>query len=148
MFLMIKDDAIIILYDSNNRVLLQFRGPNAPNVKDKWSFFGGGIENGENPEEAVRRETFEELNYALQNPRLIFTQDYDFGHKRGKKYCFIEKYDESKELVLGEGDGMRWFSFEELKSLDNLHDACQPFLEKTCDFLLKEQDMIFKKELA
>ena len=136
--LMIKDDAIIILYNSNNEVLLQFRGPNAPNVKDKWSFFGGGIEDGESPEEAVKRETMEELSYVLQNPNLIFTQDYDFEYKKGKKYCFIEKYDESKTLILGEGDGMRWFSFKELESLENLHDACRPFLEKARYFLLNK----------
>ena len=126
---MIKDDVIIILYDEDNRILLQFRGPKAPNVQNKWSFFGGGIEINETPEKAAEREALEELNYTLTNPKLVHVIDYDFGYKKGKKYCFIEKYNSSKILSLGEGDGMKWFSLKEIESMDNLQDICRKVID-------------------
>ena len=137
---MIKDDAIIILYDEDNRILLQFRGPKAPSVQNKWSFFGGGIEINENPEQAVKRESIEELNYNLNNPKLVYILDYDLGYKKGKKYCFIEKYDSSKVLSLGEGDGMRWFSLEEIKLMDNLQELCRIIIDKIVCFLPDNQN--------
>lgn len=132
---MMKNDAIIILYDKEKKILLQYRGSNAPNVKNKWSFFGGGIESGESPRQGVERETLEELNYKLTDPKLIFTLDYDFGFKKGKKYCFVEKYDGKSELILGEGEDLRWFSFEELENLEDLQDLCRIFIEKVKEYL-------------
>ncbi|HIH17265.1 MAG: 7,8-dihydro-8-oxoguanine triphosphatase [archaeon GW2011_AR6] len=60
-----RDVAVIILYDNKKRILLQHRGKNSPRLPGYWAFFGGGIEKGETPEQAVRRECKEELNYIL-----------------------------------------------------------------------------------
>ena len=44
----------IMIEDEENRVLFQLRD-NKPNIPhpNKWSLFGGGIEQGERPEEAI-----------------------------------------------------------------------------------------------
>ncbi len=65
--------ALVILEDSHQRIALQLRD-NAPHVHtpDSWGIFGGGIEGGEQPEDAAIREIEEELSIALDPDKLIF----------------------------------------------------------------------------
>lgn len=76
----IRPTARVLLVDENDRVLL-FRGenPNTPDIR-YWFPTGGGIESGENPSEAARREVKEETgldNFVLGphiwNRRHVFT---------------------------------------------------------------------------
>lgn len=53
----------IVLYNSNGKMLLQHRTDDAPSDPSKWAIFGGGVESEELSEQAVVRETKEELNY-------------------------------------------------------------------------------------
>lgn len=110
--------ALIILLNAQREFLLQLRGKNAEIAPNIWSFFGGGIENGETPEAALCREIKEELEYQPKNPKLFLTQEYDFGGNTGAKYVFIDKYDPSQKLHQHEGEAMGWFSHEESKKLD------------------------------
>lgn len=68
--------ALIILYDRQNRILLQHRTVDAERLPDCWAFFGGQIDVGESPLEAVYREAFEELNCRLRFPRLVLERDF------------------------------------------------------------------------
>ena len=95
---MARNVAIIILYDQDKKILLQHRAEDAERLPGYWAFFGGGIEAGETPERAVKRETLEELNYTLKNPRLIMKQD------------FLSK-DETNEKNFG------WFHLSEINKL-------------------------------
>jgi 8-oxo-dGTP pyrophosphatase MutT (NUDIX family) len=56
--------AIAILHTSD-RFLMQLRDNN-PNIiyPGCWAFFGGHLDPGETPEEAVKRELLEEISYA------------------------------------------------------------------------------------
>lgn len=101
---------IILIKDK--KILLQHRTDDAPVLPGYWGFFGGCVEQGETPEEAVRREAFEELGYVLKNPKLILTVE----RKSGTCYFFAEEYTGAK-LELNEGQGMDWFTIEEAKSL-------------------------------
>ena len=51
----------LMLYDKDSKVLLQHRSKNAKRLPNYWGAFGGGIEEGETPEEALRRELLEEI---------------------------------------------------------------------------------------
>jgi 8-oxo-dGTP pyrophosphatase MutT (NUDIX family) len=55
-----------------------------------WAFFGGGIEKGENPTEALKREIREELSYQVQNPEFLIAQKVRDGENHNTKYVFVE----------------------------------------------------------
>jgi mutator protein MutT len=112
----IRNIAIIVLYDSDKKILLQHRSKDAK-LPNYWAFFGGGIENNESPEQAVKREAVEELGYHLENPKLIMTQEFQSVYHNGTKYVFMEKYNPKKQLNLGEGQGMEWYNLSETKDL-------------------------------
>ena len=110
--------ALIILYDAENRVLLQHRTHDAERLPDYWAFFGGEIEKWENTEEALRRETLEELGYKLTAPELIFEQNFRLSNAEGYMHVFVEEYLGDKSAIeLNEGQGMGWFDENELREL-------------------------------
>lgn len=92
---------------------MQHRTSDAPVSPNKWTFFGGHVEEDETFEEALKREAREELEYAITNPRQLtdFTRETD-----GKKIVFkvfLEEYNK-QPLTLHEGQAMKWVSISEL----------------------------------
>ena len=81
-----------------------------------WAFFGGGIEQGENPTEALRREIREELSYEVQGPKFFLAQKVRDEENDITKYVFVEQY-QDQPLQLGEGQAMGWFSPDETHGL-------------------------------
>ena len=114
---MARNVAIIILYDQDKKILLQHRAEDAERLPGYWAFFGGGIEAGETPEQAVKRETLEELNYPLKNPRLIMNQDFLSKDENNEKHVFVEEFDPSKKITLCEGQNFGWFHLSEINGL-------------------------------
>jgi len=112
----------LILYDEKHRILLQHRTDDAPTFPGRWGFFGGEIERRETPEEAMKRETLEELAYELRRPRLWTIRRFTHQGLNYTQYVFLEAYDGS-ELILGEGQGMGWFLPSETKDLAMISHA-------------------------
>ena len=52
---MVRNVAVLALYDKDKRILLQHRDEGIHTFQGYWCIFGGGIEQGESPEEAVKR---------------------------------------------------------------------------------------------
>lgn len=119
-----NDDGVcIVLYDDEKRFLLQHRDDGIYLAPDMWAFFGGGLEQGETPEQCVVRECFEEINYQLKNPKLVLKSRYSLHDAEGKFrkgviYVFVEKCVDKSGLKLQEGQGWGWFSFKEAENLD------------------------------
>ncbi|GEM_PF-505441 len=110
--------ALIILYDSANRILLQHRTDDAERLPGYWGFFGGGIKEGETPGEAVIREAREELNHELENQKLFIERDIRFPDAESRMYLFIAPFDGDKSsLRLNEGQDWGWFKRDEIKDL-------------------------------
>jgi 8-oxo-dGTP diphosphatase len=126
-----KDVAVLILYDNECKILLQHRTKDAPTFPDYWAFFGGGVEAGESAEQAVKRESLEELGYELTAPRLFTAQKFFYRGSEYTKHVFVEQYN-GKALTLGEGQAMGWFLAAETRGLMmNDHDRSIIDLMKT-----------------
>lgn len=64
--------SLIVFYTKDWKILLQDRAfKNDPKVE--WGFFWGGIEEWETPEQALVRETKEELSFDLKDYKFIWT---------------------------------------------------------------------------
>jgi len=109
-----RNAAMIILVNTDGHILMQHRTDDAPLYPGYWAFFGGGLEVGEVPEDGIKREMLEETCYQLDNPKQIFTVDYDNEWNYGKKYYFIEKYDYNQKIDQKEGQGYEWISLNNL----------------------------------
>jgi 8-oxo-dGTP diphosphatase len=117
-----RNVAVLILYDRESKILLQHRTKDAPTFPDYWAFFGGSVEEGESAEQAVKRESIEELGYELTDPRLFTTQNFVYKGRNYTKHVFVERHN-GKTLTLGEGQAMGWYLAAETKDLIlNDHD--------------------------
>jgi 8-oxo-dGTP diphosphatase len=129
----VRDVSVFILYTSSGHILLQHRTDDAFRLPGYWAFFGGGIEQGENPTEALKREIREELSYQVQDPKFLLAQKIRDEENYTTKYVFVEQY-QDQPLQLGEGQAMGWFSLDEthgLKMID--HDRF--VVEQVRDYL-------------
>jgi 8-oxo-dGTP diphosphatase len=109
-----RNVSVIIFYNNEKRVLLQNRN-GISKYGWEWGFFGGGIEKGETPEQAVVRETKEELDFELKEFRFIRNYNVESW---GDMYVFISELGSnlSKFRQL-EGESMQLFSLEEAENL-------------------------------
>ena len=99
----------------DNQFLLAIHSSFWARREKRWGLPGGGIERGEHPVDAVRRELVEELELHLQD----FTEVGAYFYKGRDHMIYgadtqqkIQDYDTSELLDL------RWFSISELQSLD------------------------------
>ena len=104
-----------IIHDSEGRIFATQRGYG--DYKDGWEFPGGKMEPGESPEEALKREIWEELETKIVVERLVQTVEYDYPKFHLKMHCFL-CYIESGSLILKEHEAARWLKPEELDSVD------------------------------
>lgn len=85
--------------------------------KDWWEFPGGKMEPGESPEEALKREIWEELETKIVLERLVQTVEFDYPKFHLKMHCFW-CHIESGSLVLKEHEAAKWLSMNNLDSVE------------------------------
>lgn len=105
-----------ILLDADGRVLLQQRDdkPDIP-YPGQWALFGGSVEEGEDPRDAVIREVVEEIGYELEHVGLFRL----FVHRHKQEFAYVAEIDATVEdLTLTEGKGMAKYRPDELGNLE------------------------------
>ena len=104
-----------IVHDEEGRIFATQRGYGE--MKDGWEFPGGKIELGESPEDALRREIWEELETRIVVERLVKTVEWDYPKFHLTMHCFWCRI-ESGHLTLKEHEAARWLAKDELESVD------------------------------
>ena len=98
-----------------DRILATARGYGE--FKGGWEFPGGKIENGESPQEALKREIKEELDVEIEVRDLIAKIDYEYPKFHLEMECFWGKII-SGEMVLVEAQEKRWLSIDRIDSVN------------------------------
>lgn len=94
-----------------NRIFATQRGYG--DLKGGWEFPGGKIEEGETPQEALKREIMEELETEIRVGKLIDTIEYDYPTFHLSMKCFFCEIVRGN-LVLREHEDARWLTKEQL----------------------------------
>jgi 8-oxo-dGTP diphosphatase len=116
--LITKNVSLIVFYDEDKKILLQER-KGMSKFGEEWAFFGGQAESNETPEQALKREILEELNFNLKEFDFVgkFTKQMT-PEKLAHKFVFTSPVkDNFKKFTLAEGSSMKWFSIEETEKL-------------------------------
>jgi len=115
-----SDAAAAIIQLDDGRYLMQHRD-DKPGIffPDHWGLFGGAIEPGENPEDGLRREIKEELDYDVERLEYFTTMNFGFeclGIAPTIRVFFLTRFAVSDlaSLKLGEGQGLKALSAPEI----------------------------------
>ena len=109
-----RKGASILFVNARREVLLFLRDrkPDIP-YPDTWDVPGGHVEQGETPEECIVREMKEEMGIDLSDFRLHCMMEFDDRIE----YTFWKEAElRVEEILLTEGQCLRWFTEEEVRS--------------------------------
>ena len=104
-----------IIHDDEGRIFATQRGYGE--MKDGWEFPGGKMELGESPEEALKREIWEELETKIVVERLVQTVEWDYPAFHLTMHCFW-CHIESGSLKLKEHEAAKWLTKDQLDGVD------------------------------
>ena len=115
-----RDAAAAIIVLDDGRYLMQLRD-DKPGIfyPDHWGLFGGAIEEGEDGEQALRRELREELDHEADAVSYFTRMDFAFeslGAKPSIRLFYVVEMPASQigRLTLGEGRQMGALSPDEI----------------------------------
>ena len=117
-----------IIHDAEGRIFATQRGYGE--WKDGWEFPGGKMEAGETPEEALKREIWEELETRIEVERLVETVEYDYPQFHLTMHCFLCRV-VSGRLELKEHEAARWLGTREGRNVVYVKNSI-PLKEAIC----------------
>ena len=116
----VADAAAAVIRLPGERYLLQLRD-DRPDIwyPGHWGCFGGALDAGEEPLDALRRELLEELELEVAAAREVARMDFDFGPVglgKGFRIYYLVDIDDrvASRLRLHEGQRMEVLAYEKL----------------------------------
>lgn len=109
--------AIIKAVNDNGEPIIFATQRGYGDLKGGWEFPGGKIEDGESPQQALKREIMEELETEITVGELIDTIEYDYPTFHLSMDCFWAEI-VSGDLVLTEHAAAKWLKKDELDSVE------------------------------
>lgn len=99
--------------------------------KDWWEFPGGKMEEGETPQEALKREIMEELSADIRVGKLLDTVEWDYPEFHLTMHCFMCTLSHDA-MHLNEHEAAKWLNMTTLHSVKWLpaDEALLPVIEK------------------
>ena len=110
-----KINVVAAIIRDGNRIFSTQRGYGE--FKDGWEFPGGKVEQGETPEEALKREIEEELETEIEVGDYLTTIEYDYPKFHLSMRCYWARIIEGKPVLL-EHEAAKWLSIDELDSVE------------------------------
>lgn len=127
--------SVAILYLPDGRMVFQRRSKDAPLSPGLLGFFGGHVEKGETPEQAMRRELSEELALEFDELGMEFMASIELGpeqsdHPGGSVYHVFKGKVESLDMDVYEGDGAEAYTLGQVQKRDDLALPCRYLLKQ------------------
>jgi mutator protein MutT len=113
-----QKSVLLVPINREGEILLQHRSKDAPTYSNQWGFFGGSIEEGETPQEAMAREMMEELGIRFEKTELVASFIDPEDHV--ERYIFKAEINLNAKILKlqqKEGDDLAFFSVDEIKRL-------------------------------
>ena len=121
-----KDECSLTLISNNNKYLLFLRSKNNSTYQNKYGLIGGGIEKGESPLEAMKRECSEEISFVPNN--LEYITKYIYDDTLIYLYHF-DLPDLSYIKLNNEHDNYKLFTYDEIDSTPNVIKTTLMFID-------------------
>lgn len=122
-----------LIVNDKNETLLEKRTSKSRNASGFWSKPGGGVELGEKVEDALKRETKEELDIEIEVIKfLCFTEGVvDGQHWIALNYLAKIKSGKVKNLEPEKHEEVKWFNLDNLpeKLVQNTIDSVNEYLK-------------------
>jgi len=114
----LDQNAVAVIVNNDNKILLLKRGSGAPWMPDKWSLVGGGIEKGEDAETACEREILEETGLEINE----FIESFKIQrHEDSEETVFACRHEgEDTDIELDKSENVKygWYDTTEMEYLD------------------------------
>lgn len=120
--------AVIKSINQNNEPVIFATQRGYGDFKDGWEFPGGKIEEGETPQESLKREIREELDTDIKVNGLIDIIEYDYPEFHLSMSCYWCEVI-SGNLILKEHEAARWLTVQQLNEVQWL-PADQKLIDK------------------
>lgn len=118
----------IVVYQEKMLLILRDDNPEI-SFPNTWSTPGGGIEENETPEEAVRRELAEEISVIPSDIQIMKATEY-VDQSIVHRFFMRLTEEEYKKVSLGnEGQRLDWFTFDEAMALELSPDSREYFVK-------------------
>jgi len=104
------------------RILLQFRCKRAWIYPSCWAFFGGGVESGEHPSTALKREGLEEFGFLIRGHEPFrVSWHLKPGGVRVLDHTYLLNWQWHRlTICLSEGEDHDWFTIDDALALKSL----------------------------